>query len=105
MCFNFCHFDYIKNRRLTAPILLVFELLQEADVISNDYNYEMMSAFLEVRNWDDFTKLFTSVKVKAIAGFSAVAFRLFIFFRVVDEHNEGNLRCNIRTTNICRVFC
>ena len=31
------------------------ELLLDADVISNDYNYEMMSAFLEVRNWDDFT--------------------------------------------------
>lgn len=40
--------DYIHPKDL-------FELLSEADVISNDYNYEMMSAFLEVRNWDDFT--------------------------------------------------
>ena len=32
----------------------LFELLQEADVISNDYNYEIMSAFLEVRTFDDF---------------------------------------------------
>lgn len=32
----------------------LFELLQEADVISNDYNYEIMSAFLEVRSFDDF---------------------------------------------------
>ena len=40
--------DYIHPKDL-------FELLQEADVISNDYNYEIMSAFLEVRTWDDFT--------------------------------------------------
>lgn len=39
--------DYIHPKDL-------FELLQEADVISNDYNYEMMSAFLEVRTWEDF---------------------------------------------------
>lgn len=32
--------DYIHTKDL-------FELLSEADVISNDYNYEMMSAFLE----------------------------------------------------------
>ena len=39
--------DYIHPKDL-------FELLQEADVISNDYNYELMSAFLEVRTWDEF---------------------------------------------------
>ena len=38
--------DYIHPKDL-------FELLTEADVISNDYNYEMMSAFLEVRTWED----------------------------------------------------
>lgn len=40
--------DYIHTKDL-------FELLQEADVISNDYNYEIMSAFLEVRTCDNFT--------------------------------------------------
>ena len=39
--------DYIHPKDL-------FELLSEADVISNDYNYELMSAFLEVRTWDEF---------------------------------------------------
>ena len=39
--------DYIHPKDL-------FELLQEADVISNDYNYEIMSAFLEIRSWEDF---------------------------------------------------
>ena len=39
--------DYINPKDL-------FELLQEADVISNDYNYKIMSAFLEVRTWEDF---------------------------------------------------
>ena len=39
--------DYIHPKDL-------FELLSEADVISNDYNYELMSAFLEVRTWEDF---------------------------------------------------
>ncbi|MGN0961284.1 MAG: antirestriction protein ArdA [Christensenellales bacterium] len=34
-----------------------FELLQEADVLSNDYNYELMSAFLEIRTFDDFKSL------------------------------------------------
>lgn len=32
----------------------LFELLNEADVISNDYNYEIMSAFYEVRTFDEF---------------------------------------------------
>lgn len=32
----------------------LFKLLQEADVISNDYNYEIMSAFFEVRSFKDF---------------------------------------------------
>ena len=44
---NSCNWDYIHPKDL-------FELLSEADVISNDYNYEIMSAFLEVRTWDDF---------------------------------------------------
>ena len=39
--------DYIHPKDL-------FEFLQKADVISNDYNYELMSAFLEVRTWEDF---------------------------------------------------
>ena len=39
--------DYIHPKEL-------FEFLQEADVISNDYNYELMTAFLEVRTWEDF---------------------------------------------------
>ena len=39
--------DYIHPKDL-------FELLQEADVISNVYNYEIMSAFLEVRSFSDF---------------------------------------------------
>ena len=39
--------DYIHPKDL-------FELLTEADVISNDYNYEIMSAFLEIRSWEDF---------------------------------------------------
>ena len=39
--------DYIHPKDL-------FELLTEADVISNDYNYEMMSAFLEIKGWEDF---------------------------------------------------
>lgn len=39
--------DYIHPKDL-------FELLQEADVISSNYNYEIMFAFLEVRTWEDF---------------------------------------------------
>ena len=42
-----CNWDYTHPKDL-------FELLQEADVISNDYNYEIMSAFLEVSTWEDF---------------------------------------------------
>ncbi len=42
-----CNWDYTHPKDL-------FELLQEADVIDNDYNYEIMSAFLEIRSFDDF---------------------------------------------------
>lgn len=45
-----CNWDYTNPKEL-------FELLQEADVIDNDYNYDIMCAYLEVRNFDDFKEL------------------------------------------------
>ena len=45
-----CNWDYTNPQEL-------FELLQEADVIDNDYKYELMNAYLEVRNFDDFEQL------------------------------------------------
>ena len=42
--------DYIHPKDL-------FELLNEADVISNDYKYELMNEYLSIRNWDDFNEL------------------------------------------------
>ena len=47
---NCCNWDYTHPKDL-------FELLQEADVIDNDYNYDIMCAYLEVRNFDDFKEL------------------------------------------------
>ena len=44
---NSCNWDYTHPKEL-------FELLQEADVLDNDSNYEIMSAFLEVRTFDEF---------------------------------------------------
>ena len=35
----------------------LFELLKEADVISNDYKYELMNEYLFVRNWYEFQEL------------------------------------------------
>lgn len=45
-----CNWDYTHPKDL-------FELLQEADVIDNDYKYDLMNAYLEVRNFDDFKQL------------------------------------------------
>ena len=47
---NCCNWDYTHPKDL-------FELLKEANVIDNDYNYEVMCAFLEVRSFDDFKEL------------------------------------------------
>ena len=35
----------------------IFELLKEAEVLDNDYKYELMQAYLDVRNFDDFEEL------------------------------------------------
>ena len=48
-----CNWDYTNPQRL-------FELLQEADVIDNNYNYDIMTAFLEVRSFDEFEELVNS---------------------------------------------
>ena len=42
-----CNWDYTHPKDL-------FELLQEADVIDNDYKYDTLMAYLEVRSFDDF---------------------------------------------------
>ena len=47
---NACNWDYTNPKEL-------FELLQEADVIDNNYKYDIMCAYLEVRNFDDFKEL------------------------------------------------
>ena len=47
---NCCNWDYTNPKDL-------FELLQEADVIDNDYKYKVMCAYLEVRDFDDFKEL------------------------------------------------
>ena len=47
---NACNWDYTNPKEL-------FELLQEADVIDNSYKYDIMCAYLEVRNFDDFKEL------------------------------------------------
>ena len=47
---NACNWDYTHPKDL-------FELLQEADVIDNNYKYDIMCAYLEVRNFDDFKEL------------------------------------------------
>ena len=38
----------------------LFELLQDADILDNNYNYDVMQAYLEVRNFDDFENLVSS---------------------------------------------
>ena len=48
-----------RNWDYTHPQNL-FELLQEADVIDNNYNYDIMTAFLEVRSFDEFEELVNS---------------------------------------------
>ena len=50
---NCCNWDYTHPKDL-------FELLQEADVIDNDYKYDLMNAYLEVRNFDDSKQLVNS---------------------------------------------
>ena len=35
----------------------LFEILQEADVLTNDYKYEVMQAYLEIRTFDDWKRL------------------------------------------------
>lgn len=34
-----------------------FEILQEADILQNEYNFKILNAFLEVRNFGDFVTL------------------------------------------------
>jgi Antirestriction protein (ArdA). len=48
-----------KNWDYTNPQDL-FETLKEADVIDDDYKYEVMQAFLEVNSFDDFEDLVNS---------------------------------------------
>ena len=35
----------------------IFELLKEAEVLDDDYKYELMQAYLDVRSFDDFENL------------------------------------------------
>ena len=44
------NWDYVNPEDL-------FNLLKEADVLDNSYNYDVLSAFLEVRDFDDFKRL------------------------------------------------
>ena len=44
---NCCNWDYTYPKDL-------FELLQEADVIDDDYKYDTLMAYLEIRSFDDF---------------------------------------------------
>lgn len=44
---NSCNWDYTHPKDL-------FELLQESDVIDDDYKYDTLMAYLEVRSFDDF---------------------------------------------------
>ena len=39
---------------------VLFETLLEADVLNDDYRYEIMSAYIEVRSWSDFKSLVDS---------------------------------------------
>jgi len=45
-----CNWDYMNPERL-------FNLLYDADVIDNNHKYDVMFAYLEVRNFDDFEEL------------------------------------------------
>jgi hypothetical protein len=47
---NSCNWDYVNPEEL-------FNILNDADVLTNDYKYKVMCAFLEVRSWDDFESL------------------------------------------------
>ena len=44
------------NCDYTHPKTL-FELLKEAEVLDDDYKYELMQAYLDVRSFDDFEEL------------------------------------------------
>jgi hypothetical protein len=45
-----CNWDNTNPQEL-------FELLKEADVLDNDYKYEVMCAYLDVRNFSEFEQL------------------------------------------------
>lgn len=45
-----CNWDYISPKHL-------FEILMESDVLYCDYKYEILQAFLEIKNFSDFEKL------------------------------------------------
>ena len=44
------NWDYVSPEEL-------FNILNDSGVLTNDYKYKVMSAFLEVRSWDDFESL------------------------------------------------
>ncbi len=50
---NCCNWDYMNPKRL-------FEILSESDVLYNDYKYEVLQAFLEIKNFSDFESLVDS---------------------------------------------
>ena len=45
-----CNWDYMSPKRL-------FEILMESDVLYCDYKYEILQAFLEIKNFSDFESL------------------------------------------------
>lgn len=50
---NYCNWDYINPKRF-------FETLMESGVIFDDYRYEVLQAFLEIKNFSDFENLVDS---------------------------------------------
>ena len=48
-----CNWDYMNPKRL-------FEILMESDVLYCDYKYEILQAFLEIKNFSDFENLVDS---------------------------------------------
>ncbi len=50
---NCCNWDYINPKRF-------FETLMESGVIFDDYRYEVLQAFLEIKNFSDFENLVDS---------------------------------------------
>lgn len=50
---NCCNWDYTNPQEL-------FELLQESGVLDNDYDYEVLQAYLELRSFDEFKNLVSS---------------------------------------------